>query len=140
MPRAIFAVVTAAVTMTIGLWVLWHPLLHALADGLHPAEVLKDYYLPDQLSYLAIVADVRHGYFATVEPFTVTGRSIYPSLYYVVVGKIARALHLEVLTAWNLIGMIVSFALMSTCGAISAVLSRRSNLFAAGPVALLIGT
>src|SRR5665647_854922 len=43
----------------------------------------KLFFEGDQLSYLAIAINVAHGHSGSTEPFTETGVTYYPRLYYV---------------------------------------------------------
>ena len=93
-------------------WLLWGPVVRALPDYAISAFV-KDYYLRDQFAYLAIARNASVGTSAFVEPFTATGSSIYPSAYYWTLGELARAADTTVFSAWNLVGMAVTLALLA---------------------------
>lgn len=58
----------------------------------------------DQLSYLAIAKNFSQGEFELNEPFTETGKSYYPSFYYIFMGLIIRIFRLDPFQGWNIVG------------------------------------
>ena len=67
----------------------------------------RGYFPTDQLSYAGISSSARMGQLGLVEPFTQTGSSFYPSLWYKLVGVFANLTGLEVTSAWSLLGFSV---------------------------------
>ncbi|MEI8083279.1 MAG: hypothetical protein WCI74_15685 [Actinomycetes bacterium] len=67
----------------------------------------RGYFANDQLSYAAVAANVSAGNFAPVEPFTQTGVSFYPSLWYYVIGTVSRISHIPVFVVWTLLGVAI---------------------------------
>ena len=61
----------------------------------------RGYFSYDQLSYAAIASNVSVGASGFVEPFTLTGTSYYPSLWYQVIGVLARISGLPVYVLWT---------------------------------------
>ncbi len=111
------AVAVAICSYAAGLWLLWHPIFSAIHHGESTQNVIKNYYLGDQLTYMSIAANVQHGLGAYVEPFTAHGAAIYPSGYYWVLGVFARLTDANVFAAWNIIGMVATVGLMAVAGA-----------------------
>ena len=65
----------------------------------------KNYFANDQLSYAAIVENVRNGGSGLTEPFTDSGHLYYPSGYYRSLGVIAKFLSLSTEQVWSLVGV-----------------------------------
>ncbi|MEO5834176.1 MAG: hypothetical protein ABIR83_12525, partial [Nakamurella sp.] len=100
----------------------------------------RDYYVPDQLAYLAIATDWSTGTTASVEPFTETGTIYYPRLYYQFLGTVARVTGTTAATAWTVVGLTVQVLLVAMIGLTAVVLTRRwwAGLF--GFVPFVVGT
>ncbi len=75
----------------------------------------RGYFSYDQLSYAAIASNVSVGASGFVEPFTLTGTSYYPSLWYQVIGVLARISGLPVYVLWTVLGLLVVSAAVLTC-------------------------
>ena len=82
---------------------------------------LKDYYVNDQFAVLSIGRLAQDGLSVYHEPYSATGSSVYPGEYYRVLGVTADLADTSVVWAWNVVGMIVSLALI----ALSVVWARR---------------
>ena len=74
--------------------------------------MIRNYFWGDQLSYLSISAANSAGLFRDLEPFTESGRSIYPSGFYAAVGIVAKLGHLKPAMALNLSFVLVSLTLI----------------------------
>ena len=75
-------------------------------------NMIRNYFWGDQLVYLSISASGSAGLLRDVEPFTETGRSIYPSGFYAIVGWFSRLFHLPPASALNFIFVLVSVVLV----------------------------
>jgi hypothetical protein len=120
-------------------WLLWAPILRRL-PGVSVGQGLKDYYLPDQFAYLSIARNVEQGFPTFVEPYTVSGSSIYPSGYYWLLGEISRLPGMSVFAAWNVVGMVVTLGLLAMATAWGAWALPGSRAWAIAPIAILLGT
>lgn len=100
----------------------------------------RDYYVPDQLAYLAIATDWSTGRTASVEPFTETGSIFYPRLYYQFLGTVARLTGTTAATAWTVVGLTVQVLLVAMIGLTAVLLTRRwwAGLF--GFLPFVVGT
>ena len=103
-------------------------------------SAFRGYASYDQLSYAAIASTVASGNSATVEPFTETGYSYYPSLWYRILGWLAAVTGFSVPTVWTLAG----YALLAGSVAILGHVGYRISKLAWAPAlvapALTIGT
>lgn len=100
----------------------------------------RDYFVHDQLGYLAIVKNFSEGEFAAVEPDTETGAISYPRMYYEVIGIIARLTGWDPIVAWNVCGLAVQLALVGLLAAILIGVSRRWWVGLLAPVPFMLGT
>jgi hypothetical protein len=100
----------------------------------------RDFFVHDQLGYLAIVKNFSEGEFAAVEPDTETGTISYPRMYYEVIGIIARLTGWDPIVAWNVCGLAVQLALVGLLAAILIGLSRRWWVGLVAPVPFMLGT
>jgi len=100
----------------------------------------RDYFVHDQLGYLAIVKNFSEGEFAAVEPDTETGAISYPRMYYEVIGVIARLTGWDPIVAWNVCGLAVQLALVGLLAAILIGVSRRWWVGLLAPVPFMLGT
>lgn len=100
----------------------------------------KDYFAIPQLSYLGIAINVAQGRSGSTEPFTETGVSHYPRLYYVVMGLLSRASGVDTVVMWWLMGLAVQFALACFIGWTLYVTTRRWWTAVLAPLPFLIGT
>jgi len=132
--RAVGAVLSAAVV---------HLLLQAAPLALTPGYSVAGFrrYFPyDQLSYLAIAVNARHGSVAAVEPFTETGSNYYPRLYYQVMGLLARLFRADTVSVWTVLGLVVQVVLVVAVGTACVVLTRRWWTGVLGALPFVIGT
>ncbi|WEO78140.1 hypothetical protein BJQ94_03625 [Cryobacterium sp. SO2] len=100
----------------------------------------RDYFVHDQLGYLAIVKNFSEGQFAALEPDTETGANTYPRMYYEAIGLVARVTGWDPIVAWNVCGMAVQLVLVGLLAAILIRLSRRWWVGLIAPVPFMLGT
>jgi hypothetical protein len=100
----------------------------------------KLYYSSDQLSYLGIAINVAHGHSGSTEPFTETGVSHYPRLYYEVMGLLSRVTGVDTVVTWWLMGLALQFVLACFVGWALYVTTRRWWTAILAPLPFLIGT
>ncbi|WP_111765257.1 hypothetical protein [Nakamurella deserti] len=104
------------------------------------AGTFRDYYVPDQLAYLAIATDWSAGTTASLEPFTETGSIYYPRLYYQFLGTVARLTGSTAATAWTVVGLTVQVLLVVAIGLTAVLLTRRWWAGLLGFVPFVVGT
>ena len=121
------------------MWLMWGPILRLLPDRA-AGDIVKDYYLPDQFAYMSVARNVQEGLPAFVEPFTVTGSSIYPSTYYWFLGKVSDLGSMTVFGAWNAVGMLVTLGILAMSTAWALWAAPRTRAWVLAPVPLMIGT
>jgi hypothetical protein len=121
-------------------WLMWKPLARPIANGTRIDAVMKDYYLADQVDYLAISRNVSDGSPAYVEPYSETGDAVYPSAYYWILGLVDRYTPLGVIGAWNVVGMAMTVAVLLAVGAWCRWASGSWAGWALGPLPFLVGT
>ncbi|WP_146083773.1 hypothetical protein [Clavibacter michiganensis] len=100
----------------------------------------RDYFVYDQLSYLSMVVNFARGDFASVEPFTETGRNTYPHLYYLVLGAFGHLTGAGPVESWNIVGTAVQAGLVAAIGIACIRVTGRAWTGALGFVPLLLGT
>jgi hypothetical protein len=130
------------------LWSLFFVFPFALLVAIGPVAIGRDgwlngfrnYFADDQLSYAAIASNVAHGQSPFVEPFTSTGSSYYPSMYYAFMGLVSRATGLSVPASWNVLAIALVLLLVGAGSWWAFVTTRRwwGPTLALAP--LLIGT
>ena len=69
----------------------------------------RGFFSSDQLSYAGVAAAASDGELGAVEPFTQTGNSYYPSLWYKIIGLFSRYSGLSLPDAWTLLGYVAIF-------------------------------
>ena len=111
--RLVGVLVGALVGLGAALAVLWGPVVRSSASGDSLSLCIKNYYAADQYSVLAIARNVQDGKSPYLEPYSASGHSVYPSEYYRLLGLVARAADTTVLWSWNVVGFIVSCALLA---------------------------
>jgi hypothetical protein len=121
------------------LWLLWGGMARRLASG-EGSRCLKDFYLADQFSVMAIARNVADGGDAYVEPFTETGSSVYPSGYYWLMGHAARLSGESIIAAWNYLGLLSSVALLGVCIAWARWARPGTLAWLLAPLAFVVGT
>jgi hypothetical protein len=119
-PRLTPAVVVAfAVSQLSVVFLLLAPLANSpWASG------FRNYFSIDQFSYASIATNLANGHFALVEPFTRTGSSYYPSLWYQVLGAFSWLTHVPVYLAWTLLGLGAVCLVVLAAGWVAWRLSR----------------
>ncbi|MFD2339559.1 hypothetical protein FGG90_00910 [Clavibacter tessellarius] len=100
----------------------------------------RDYFVYDQLSYLSMVVNFARGDFASVEPFTETGRNTYPHLYYVVLGAVGHLTGLGPVESWNVVGTALQAGLVAAIGIACIRVTGRAWTGVLGFAPLLLGT
>jgi hypothetical protein len=100
----------------------------------------KQFYPFDQMSYLGIAVNIANGYPGSTEPFTETGVSHYPRLYYVSMGLLSRATGADPVLMWWLMGLALQAVLACFIGWALYVMTRRWWAAALAPLPFLVGT
>jgi hypothetical protein len=100
----------------------------------------RDYFVHDQLGYLAIVKNFSEGEFAAVEPDTETGAISYPRMYYEAIGLVARVTGWDPIVAWNVCGLAVQLVLVGLLAAVLVGVSRRWWVGLVAPLPFMLGT
>ena len=101
-----------AISLVVVWWIVMGPIM-----GSDPWTGFRLYFANDQLSYARIATNVANGGPWFSEPFTHTGTSYYPSLWYFIIGLFSAATGLSVPTGWTLLGV----ALVSVTIALFAI-------------------
>ena len=104
-----------------------------------PLGDFRGYFSFDQLSYAAIASTAAGGDFSQVEPFTQTGVSYYPSLWYTLLGLIASLFDVGVPAVWTVLGYLVIAAMIVIVGLSANAISGRNWAAALVGPALWIG-
>jgi hypothetical protein len=138
--RLIGTIAGAGVGFGAALLVLWGPPMRSTASGESLSLCIKDYYATDQYSVLAIARNVADGRSPYTEPYSASGDSVYPSEYYRVLGETARAADTTVLWSWNIIGFVVSCALLAVSVWWARRLAPGTRAWLLAPAPFLIGT
>jgi len=103
-------------------------------------QAFRGYFSFDQLSYAGIASTAAAGDLGLPEPFTETGNSYYPSLWYRTIGWIAGATGMSVPAVWTILG----YLLFAVCVAVIGFIAYRISRLAWSPAlvgpALCIGT
>ena len=79
----------------------------------------------DQLAYATIGSLTADGNWGFVEPFTETGRSFYPSLWYRFLGFLSGTFDLPIFVVWSVMGLGVILLAAFVVGLLAYVVSRR---------------
>ncbi len=116
-------------------------------EWLPKANVFRNYYPSDQLSYAGFAANARAGDFSIAEPFTGTGISFYPSWWYRLQGLIGNVIGLELAPTWNILGTLVVLLTVAWIGFVAWRITQLwwspltiGLLMGIGPLAAVIGT
>ena len=109
-------------------------------DGTSWLKAFRDYFSIDQLSYAGIASTVAAGNNALVEPFTETGHSYYPSLWYRIIGWLAAASGQSVPTMWTVAGYLLLAGSVAFIGYLGYRISDLAWAPALVGPALAIGT
>ena len=94
------APVVGRASLVVVWWIVMGPIM-----GSDPWTGFRLYFVNDQLSYARIATNVANGGPWFSEPFTHTGTSYYPSLWYFTIGLFSAATGLYVPTGWTLLGV-----------------------------------
>jgi len=89
-----------AISLSVTWWILIGPIMDS-----DPWSGFRLYFANDQLSYARIATNVANGGPWFTEPFTQTGTSYYPSLWYFAIGLFSAATGLSVPSAWTVLGV-----------------------------------
>ena len=89
-----------ATSLVVVWWIVMGPIM-----GSDPWTGFRLYFANDQLSYARIATNVANGGPWFSEPFTHTGTSYYPSLWYFTIGLFSAATGLSVPTGWTVLGV-----------------------------------
>lgn len=100
----------------------------------------RDYFVHDQLGYLAIVKNFSEGQFDSFEPDTETGANTYPRLYYEAIGLAARVTGWDPIVAWNVCGMAVQLLLVGLLAGVLIGVTRRWWVGLLAPLPFMLGT
>ena len=114
-------------------------LLGPVADQ-HWWAGFRNYFTIDQLSYPAIAVNVASGSLTLDEPFTRTGTSHYPSLWYLILGMVGRVSRVEVYLLWQVMGLIAVMGSIAVLGWAAFRMSTRWWAPLLPAAALLTGT
>jgi len=79
----------------------------------------------DQLAYATIGEVAADGNWGFVEPFTETGHSFYPSMWYRLLGLVSSTLDLPMFVVWSVMGMVVILIAVLVVGLLAYLVSRR---------------
>jgi hypothetical protein len=132
--RAVAATLAGA---SVHLYLQVHMLLTLPGFSFHR---FKMYYSFDQMSYLGIATNVANGHSGSTEPFTESGVSYYPRLYYVVMGLLSRAGGVDPVVMWWLMGLTIQLVLASFIGWALYVTTQRWWAPILAPLPFLVGT
>jgi hypothetical protein len=86
----------------------------------------RAYAYPDQLTYASIATNWSLGDMRFVEPFTQTGTSHYPSLWYQTMGLLSKVTGMPVYRWWTLMGIAVVSAAVLASGWLAYRMSKRA--------------
>ncbi len=103
-------------------------------------KAFRGYFSFDQLSYAAIASTTAAGTTGLPEPFTETGHSYYPSLWYRILGWLAAMTGLSVPTVWTVAGGLVIAAAVVLIGYVGYRISGLAWAPALVGPALAVGT
>ena len=93
----------------------------------------------DQLAYATIGSVAANGNWGFVEPFTETGRSYYPSMWYRLLGFVANTFDLPIFVVWSVMGLGVILLAVLVVALLAYVVSGRWWLPALVGLMLWIG-
>lgn len=100
----------------------------------------RSYYFYDQLSYLGIARNWSLGARGDFEPFTRTGSSPYPDLYYRAVGWLCEVTGLDPVAMWTILGALLQALLVVGVGLVTVAVTRRWWTALLAPLPFLVGT
>lgn len=135
--RTLVAVVATLFSEFVALVLLWFP---PIPEGSTWLGAFRGYFPFDQLSYAGIASTAAAGNLGSVEPFTETGASFYPSLWYKVLGLFSSVTGGSVTAAWTIAGMTVVGLAILIIGLVALRVSNRAWAPALVGPALCVGT
>lgn len=103
-------------------------------------QAFRGYFSYDQLSYAAIASTAAAGDAGLPEPFTETGHSYYPSLWYRIIGWLSALTGLSTPAVWTLAGYLLLASAIAFIGFIAFRISRLPWAPALVGPALLVGS
>lgn len=103
-------------------------------------QAFRSYFSYDQLSYAGIASTAAAGVGGLPEPFTETGQSYYPSLWYRILGWLASGTGSSVPTVWTIAGWAILAIAVAVVGWVGYRVSRQAWAPALVGPALTIGT
>jgi hypothetical protein len=103
-------------------------------------KAFRNYFSFDQLSYAGIASTTAAGVGGLPEPFTETGQSYYPSLWYRILGWLSSLTGASVPTVWTIAGWAILAAAVAVVGWVGYRISRQAWAPALVGPALTIGT
>lgn len=103
-------------------------------------QAFRSYFSYDQLSYAGIASTAAAGVGGLPEPFTETGQSYYPSLWYRVLGWLASLTGASVPTLWTVAGWAILAGAVAAVGWVGYRISRLAWAPALVGPALTVGT
>lgn len=111
-----------------------------------PLGDFRGYFPFDQLTYAGIATNAAGGNFSLVEPFTETGTSYYPSLWYLVLGAVSGVSGAGIPAVWTVLGLLSVAVMLIVVGYAAYRVSDRwwapalvGPALWIGPIALAIG-
>jgi hypothetical protein len=122
------------------LWVLWGPIITHTIQGGSLRLSVKNFYVQDQFSVMSIARLAQDGLSVYREPYSATGDSVYPSEYYRLLGETAHLTGTTVMWAWNVVGVLVSVALIALAVFWSVSLAPGTRAWVLAPLPFLVGT
>lgn len=131
------AVLATLFSELVALVLLWFP---PIPEGSSWLGAFRGYFPFDQLSYAGIASTAATGNLGSVEPFTETGTSFYPSLWYKVLGLFSSVTGGSVTAAWTIAGMTVVALAILIIGLVALRVSNRAWAPALVGPALCVGT
>lgn len=103
-------------------------------------QAFRGYFSYDQLSYAAIASTAAAGDAGLPEPFTETGHSYYPSLWYRILGWLSALTGLATPTVWTIAGYLLLASSIAFIGYVAFRISRLPWAPALVAPALLVGS
>ncbi len=103
-------------------------------------QAFRSYFSYDQLSYAGIASTTAAGVGGLPEPFTETGQSYYPSLWYRILGWLSSLTGASVPTVWTIAGWAILALAVAVVGWVGYRISRLPWAPALVGPALTIGT
>ena len=119
---------------------MWGPIIKYKAQGGSLTLSVKDFYVQDQFSVMSIARRAQDGLPVYREPYFGTSDSVYPSEYYRLLGETAHLTGTSVLWAWNVVGFLVSVAMIGLAVFWAVSLAPGTRAWVLAPLPFLLGT